>query len=65
MGEKNSSSELSRDFKGLHFPEANFNLRLFSSSVFLGCFLFCFVFFSLADYDLSKREERGPAAHWV
>lgn len=31
IGEKNSSRELSRDFKGLHFPEAKFNLWLFSS----------------------------------
>lgn len=40
IGEKNSSSELSRDFKGLHFPEAKFNLWLFSSSVFFGLVFF-------------------------
>lgn len=38
IGEKNSSRELSRDFEGLHFPEAKFNLWLF-------CCFFGLIFF--------------------
>lgn len=34
IGERNSSSELSRDVKALHFPEAKFNLWLFSFCFF-------------------------------